>query len=272
MYTTPSLIVKGKGAAESKNFEIVVIDINDLAQHPTRNTNGVVMITDYVTKPGKYWTKIQVTSSKTSLPVTSEGEEDNVSISALPEFSIPGSTLTAEEFVQNYTNRSLVVGQEVGGCGGGSPFYRMFGSRCAPLSLIVEGQNNNDATMWLLKFQQFAKTDVLPGRYTGNFTFDTATTVAADATTVDVDNGSGEYQLTDNTVPTVITDLTNAVVGEVYTLLGSGGTNPATIEASNAKFFLSGAVDWQGLSGSRLTLEALDAGGGTFLFMEKSRV
>lgn len=271
MYTTPSLIQKTSGSAENKNFEVVLMDLNDIAQFPTRDANGVVMVGDFVMKPGKYATKLQVSSSKTSLPVTSEGEEDNVSISALPEFSVPGSSLDFEELVANWTNRSVVAAVQVGACAGSGSFYRVYGSQCAPLSLLLEGQNNNDGTMNLVKFQQFAKSNLMPGRYTGNFTLATANVVAADATEVDATAGNGEYQLTDNAAATVISDITNATNNGKYTLLGSGGANPATIEANNANFVLVGGVDWQGLSGSRITFNAIDAGGGDHTFIEISR-
>lgn len=271
MYTNPNILAKGKGAAESKSFEIVLFDLNDILSSPGRDANGVKNVGDYVFKPSKYATKMQVTASKTSLPVTSEGEEDNISISSLPEFYVPGSSLEIEEFIQNWTNRSVGVGVRVGACGGGEQFYRIFGSKCAPISIIIEGQNNNDGTGYLFKFQQFAKTDLMPARYYGNFTFATATVVDVGDTVVDVTNGNGEYQLQDNTVATVITNLTNAQAAGVYTLLGSGGVNPATIEASNANFLLAGAVDWQGLSGTRLTVEAFEVAGGAFIFVEKSR-
>jgi hypothetical protein len=271
MYVKPSLIYKGKGSAENKSQEIIIIDVADIATHPNRDEKNITMLGNFVMKTGKYVTKMQVSASKTSLPVTSEGEEDNVSISALPEFSFPGSTLDFEEFVANWTNKSIIVAVHVGACGGGSPFYRVYGSKCAPLSLLLEGQNNNDATMGLVKFQQFAKTDLMPGRYTGTFTLATVNTIAADATTVDVSSGDGEYQLTDNAGATVITDIANATNNGKYTLIGSGGDNPATIEASNANFHLLGGVDWQGLAGATITFNALDAGGGNHLFVEISR-
>lgn len=271
-YIKPSLISKGNGGSESKNFEIVLMDVSDVVSTPSRDGNGVLMSAgNFVFAAGKYATKMQVTSSKTSLPVTSEGEEDNVSISSLPEFSFPGSTLEFEEFVQNWTNKSIIVAVRVGACSGGSAFWRIFGSKCAPLSLLLEGQNNNDATMGLIKFQQFTKTKDMPARYTGTFTYATANVVAADAVTVDVSAGHGEYQLTDNTVATVITDLTNATTGTIYTLLGSGGSNPATIEASNANFLLAGAVDWSGTAGATLTVEAIEVAGGDHVFVERSR-
>lgn len=250
---------------------ITLIDLSDVSIWPGRDDNGVLMVGNIVMKAGKYMSQIEVTPSKTSLPLSSEGEEDNISLSSLPEFTFPGSTLDIEELFANWLGRSVAVMVHVGACDGQSPFYRVYGTPCAPLSLLPEGQNDNDATNSMLKFQQFAKTGNMPGRYTGTLTLDTVNNVAADAVTVDVANGSGQYQLADNTVATIITDLTNAVTGGVYTLLGSGGANPATIEASNANFLLAGAVDWQGLDGATITFKAYDAGGGDHIFIEQER-
>ena len=69
MYTNPSLVKKGKGSAESKSFEIVLIDIDDILTSPLRDDGGVTMLGNYVMKAGKYVTKVQVTSSKTTLPL-----------------------------------------------------------------------------------------------------------------------------------------------------------------------------------------------------------
>lgn len=271
MYTNPSLVKKGNGAAESKSFEIVLIDAADILFTPPRDANGIKMVGNFLLKDGAYVTKVQVTASKTTLPLSSEGEEDNISINALPEFTVAGSPLEAEELMQNWLNRSVIALVHIGACNDPNPFYRVYGSKCAPLSLLPEGQNDNDGTNLMFKFQQFTKSGIMPGRYYGTLTEATANNVAADATTVDVANGSGEYQLTDNTGATVLTDLVNAVTGQVYTLIGSGGSNPATIDAANANFVLAGGVDWQGLSGATLTLEAYDAGGGDHVFIEKSR-
>lgn len=271
MYTKPSLITKGNGGPESKSFEIILIDLTEVSFWPPRDDNKVAMVGNIVMQDGKYVTKMQVTNSKTSTPLGSEGDEDNVSLNSLPEFSFPGWTLDAEELFANWLNKSMAVGVRVGACEGDSPFYRIFGTPCAPLSLLPEGQNDNDAAVLMPKFQQFQKTRNMPGRYYGTFTFATVNNVAADTTAIDVTAGEGEYQLVDNTGATVITDLENASTGSRYTLIGSGGSNPATIQAANANFVLAGGVDWQALAGTTITFEAFDAGGGDHIFVEKSR-
>ena len=259
------------GAPQGKDPHIVVFDWNEVKTTPTRDANRIKMEGGFVFHVGKYAIKIEGTSSSISLPRTSEGEEDAVSFQALPEFSHPGSPLEIEEFFANNTNKPLGVAVRVGDCDGTEePYYKVYGSRCNPLSLLVEGQDNNEGVKDMVRFQQFRRSATLPGRYYGNFTFDTAEVVPADATEVDVAAGTGEYQLQDNSVATAISNLVNAVHGGTYTLIGSGGTNPATI-ASGGNFILAGATDWQGLAGARITLKAYDQGAGTFVFFEQSR-
>ncbi len=270
-YVKPASIQKASAAPESKSLRIRVIETADIVYTPPKDANGVMMVGNFQLAPGKYWTEFDVTPSKTNLPFSSEGEEDNVSLSSLPEFYAPGSTLEQEEFVQNWTNTSIVIAVEVGACNSPNPFWRIYGSKCAPLTLLAEGQNDNEATAIMLKFQQFTKTQNMAGRYTGTFTLSTANAVPADTTNVDVAAGTGEYQLVDNTIATAIADLINAVLGGTYTLIGSGGTNPATIASSSANFFLVGAVDWTAATGATITFKAFDAGGGDFFFVEQSR-
>lgn len=261
----------GGGAPQSKGKNVVVWDVEDIATWPGPNSKGVLMESDIVMKPGKYATYIQGTQSSYKLPKTSEGEEDNVGFTSVPEFYIPGSSLEQEEFIYWATNRNLIVGFRVGACDGDDAYYSLYGTPCNSLSLIVEGQNDNEANRNMLRFQQFQKSKALPIRYTGTVTFSTVNAVPADATTVDVSAGTGRYQLADNAAATVITALTNASHGTVYTILGSGGANPATIESSNANFLLAGAVDWQGLAGTTLTLRAFAQDGGNFTFVEVNR-
>jgi len=68
----------------------------------------------------------------------------------------------------------------------------------------------------------------------------------------------------------VITTLSNATNKGVYTLVGSGGSNPASVTATD-DFVLSGAVEWTGDAGATLTVRAYAQAGGEFLFIEESR-
>ncbi|WP_271407279.1 hypothetical protein [Tenacibaculum soleae] len=272
MYVRPKIGNTKSGAPQGKSTDVVIFNFAhiDKSKWPKRDANGIKMVGNINFLPGKYIQEIYGTSSTISTPRASEGDEDAVGFTGTPEFSHPGSSLEIEEFIALNTNKQLGVAFLTGGCGGEEPYYKVYGTPCNPLRLVVEGQDNNEAVKDLMKFEQSRKADVLPGRYYGNFTKAIANVVIADATEIDVTLGAGEYQLSDNTSATVITNITNAVDGGVYTLKGSGGSNPATIEVSNANFTLRG-VDWQGLANTTLTLVAFDKGNGSFVFFEQSR-
>ncbi|WP_336092532.1 hypothetical protein [Leeuwenhoekiella sp. CH_XMU1409-2] len=261
----------GGGAPIGKSADVVVWDLSEVASWAQRDGKKVAMVGNITMKPNKYATIIQATQSTISIPpASSEGDEDRVAFTQVPEFMHPGDSLEYEEFVANMTNKSLAVGFRIGGCDGESAYYKVYGTPCNPLFLITEGQDNNEGRMQTIRFQQATPSKNLPGRYYGTITYDTTPVVAADTTDVDVAAGEGRYQLSDNAAATVITTLSNAVNQGVYTLLGSGGENPASITAAN-DFILAGAVEWTGDAGATLTVRAYAQDGGNFLFIEESR-
>lgn len=272
MYVRPKIGNTKSGAPQGKSTDIVVFNLDhiDKSKWPKRDANGIKMVGNINFLKGKYIQEIYGTSSTISTPRASEGDEDAVGFTGTPEFSHPGSSLEIEEFIALNTNKQLIVALRVGGCSGEAPYYKVYGTPCNPLRLIVEGQDNNEGVKDLMKFEQSRKADVLSGRYYGTFAKATANVVIPDITEIDVTPGVGEYQLRDNAAATVITNIVNAADGGVYTLKGSGGDNPATIEISNTNFMLRSA-DWQGLSGTTLTVVAFDRGNDNFVFFEQSR-
>lgn len=268
MFVNPKIGSIIGGSPQGKSTDIVIIDLDKVASWPSRDANGIKMVGNITLTTGAYIQEVYATSSTISTPRTSEGDEDMVAFTSTPEFSHPGSPVEIEEFIALNTNKRLAVAFKVGACEGQEPHYKIYGTPCNPMRLIVEGQDNNEGVKDLMKFEQSRKSSKLPGRYYGTFTKATAFYVAADATEIDVTNGSGEYQLLDNTATTIITDFTSATEGGVYTLKGSGGTNPATIEATNTNFILN--QDWQALANTTITLKAFNRNG-SLIYIEQSR-
>jgi hypothetical protein len=270
MFLKPKIENSKAGSPQGKDTNVIVFDFAKVSKWPVRDEGKVKMLGNIEFLKGSYVQEIYATSSSISTPKSSEGDEDNVGFTGTPEFSHPGSSLDIEEFIAYATNKQLGVAFRLGGCDGGEQYYKVFGTPCNPLRLLVEGQDDKEGVKDLMKFEQSRKADLLPGRYYGTWQKASAFPVDADSATVDLDFGTGEYQLSDNTTALIITDLINSVNNHVYTLIGSGGSNPATIESSNTKFLLKGGVDWQGLSNSRITLKAFDNGSET-VFVEQSR-
>ena len=263
------------GAPESRDPNIVIVKTANIVSSPARDANGVKMEGTYVFAAGTYAIKLYATPSSIKIIKSSDGDEDAVSITQGLEFAHPGDELTLNEFLQNYTGESVIAFVNTGACEGGNAYYKVIGSKCTPLSLKFEGQNDNDATKNIMKFDAFKKSNNVPGFYYGNLTFASVlATIAADATTVDTTPGSGQYQLTVGSAAVVeITDLVNGSNGDVITLLGSGGAYPTDILASEAKFEMVDGADWSALAGATITFKGFKNGAtaADILWIEQSR-
>ena len=271
----PKPTKQAPGAPESRDPDIVVVDIVDILSSPARDSKGVKMEGTYVFKPGTYAIKLYGTPSSIKPTKTSDGDEDAIGFTQGLEIAHPGDELEINEFIQNFTGKSVIAFVKTGACEGGNAYYKVIGSKCTPLTLKVEGQNDNDATKNLLKFEAFKKSNNVPGFYYGTLTFASVlATIAEDAATVDTTPGSGEYQLTDGSAaPIAITDLTNGSNGDVITLLGSGGTYPSTIAAAAAKFEMVEGADWTALAGATITFKGFKNGSDPedILWIEQAR-
>jgi len=263
------------GAPENRDPNLVFVATPDILVEPARDAKGVKYDGGFVFNPGAYAIKIYATPSSIKINKAADGDEDAVGITQGLEFAHPGDEVEINEFQQNWLGKSCVAFVKTGDCGTGAPFYKVVGSKCTPLQIKFEGQNDNDATKNTFKLEAFKKTNRVPGFYYGTLTFATVlVTIAADAETVDVTSGSGEYQLTDGSAAAIaLTDLVNGSHGDVITLIGSGGTYPSTIASTEAKFALLEAADWTANLGDSITFQGFKNGAtaADILWIEKSR-
>ena len=108
--------------------------------------------------------------------------------------------------------------------------------------------------------------------YDGPVILDTPQLVAANAITFPLTE-SYQYQLSENTSATVLTDISGVSddnVGRIIELIGGGVNFPTTINASS-KFILRNGVSWVGTQGSRITFQIVKTGTSTYAFFEIHR-
>jgi hypothetical protein len=85
--------------------------------------------------------------------------------------------------------------------------------------------------------------------------------------------GKYQYQLSENTASTVLTDIsgvTDDEAGRIIELLGGGFKFPTVINPS-AKFLLRNGISWNGLQGSKITFQIVKTGASTYAFYEVHR-
>lgn len=258
-----------QGVGGNKKDKITFFDFDDvLAPFPARDSKGILIDGNLNFKPGSYAINVYATLHTIKGNPKSEGDPDNKGTIQSVAFEHPGDELAIMEFRSNWQNSN--IGLIVERCSDNRKM--LYGSPCAPLQMQWEQTDDKDKNSTLFTLTSSQKgPDV--GVYNGTITVDTVTgTVAADATSINLTTGPGEYQLTNGTSSAAsITGCTNPVDKMTFTLLGSGGANPSSIAAAATAFILQSGVTWTALAGSRITFKAIKDGASSYKFIELSR-
>lgn len=165
----------GAGCATAKASEIIIIDVDDIKEEPTRTVGNPAMDGDYTLNEGATAIAIYATPSSIDLPEEYSGDADARGVKQGVAFEHPGNSVEIKGFTEAYMNRGVVIlVKECDGSAAGRT--QAFGSKCNPLFMTVESTNNKDATKRKFTFKQELNDKFLPGDYSG-----TAVTVAAKA-------------------------------------------------------------------------------------------
>ncbi|AEV34160.1 hypothetical protein Oweho_3209 [Owenweeksia hongkongensis DSM 17368] len=258
----------GGGAPKNKKDMVTFYKLDEIVQSSLeRDEKGVLIPQNIQCKPGKYATRFYGTIDKTAPGYTTEGETDARGLIHALAMEHPGDSLELNEWVVNNLNQNIIA--VVHECG--SDYDKVLGTPCHPLQIVPQGQDDSTAKKTMLNLAGVGRTSLPPGKYSGTHTYSAPlATIADDDTSPSVSEGSGQYQLSENTAATEITTLDDAVHGESYTLLGTGGANASTIPSGN-DFQLKDGVTWTAAEGASITFTAFKNAGAGFNFIELSR-
>ncbi len=259
--TKPTDVNAGSGG-KKKNI-VHIFDWDDVSTY-TRDGNVSSQI---VMKNGCYMLKIYFDHKSIKGICKSSGDMDVSAIEQTVQGNHPGNKQEIVDFRSNWMNRNCGVIIEKG-----DGTKKIFGDPTAPLKLDFDHNDDEKQNSTAFTF----KTVVVGpdcADYTSTYTETSPmATVAANATTIDVTNGSGNYQLTTGTASAAaITTVSNATHGGIYTLLGSGGTYPSTL-ATSATILLKDGTSWTANANSQLTLKCIKDGSSSYKFYEIGRV
>jgi hypothetical protein len=255
-----------KGVGGDKKDKIIIFDWDDVKTNPSRDESGIVIAGNLVMNDGAYAVTVYATQSTVKAGADSEGDPDAKGIIQNVEFDHPGDSVEIREFRANWMNKN--IGIIVERCS--STKKNLYGTPCSPLQMVFKSEDDKDKNKTTFTFKSTQKgPDVAD--YLGTVTFSAVTgTVAANATSVDLAAGQGEYQLTTGSAAiATITTCTNPVSGGKYTFLGSGGTYPSKIAGTD--FVLSNGTEWSAIAGARITFQAFKSGANAWKFFELSR-
>jgi len=108
--------------------------------------------------------------------------------------------------------------------------------------------------------------------YEGPIILDDPEVIPANSATFAISE-SYQFQLSDNTAETVLTDITGVTddqVGRIIELIGGGVNFPTTINPTT-KFILRNGVSWVGTQGSKITFQIVKTGADAYAFFEIQR-
>ena len=239
---------------------------DDVATAPGRDDNGIETVGNVVMKAGKYMSSLHVTESTIKIDVKGEGEPDAKGIMQTLAFSHPGNSKEIKEFQYNMMNGNF--GMIIESCSGSR--RQIMGSPCAPLQMKFDATDDKDKNNSTFTFESSQKGPHI-GEYMGTLTLASVTsTVDADETTINLASGEGRYQLTTGASDSVAIDaITNPTNNGVYTLVGSGGSYPSTVESGGPITLVNNAT-WTAIAGSTLTFKCIKVNS-TPYFYELSR-
>lgn len=259
--------VPGSGAATPKDPNVAIYKTKDIATYPVRNGSGVLMVGDFVMKPGKFPIYVYMTGVNQAPTYETDGDVDMEGIMQKFVATHPGDTLEAHEFFQNNLGEDLII--VYGSCSDSGK--RVYGTKCSPLRLKNTFKSDKDGNQHSFSFEQIQKTRFVPGFWNGEVSY--AAPTATDVTVVIAEaNPTQQYKIEALAITDAITitsiDLEH---GTLVTFIGSGGAAPATLDSGD----LTGATalltaQWVALENATITLEVFDDGAAITL-IERAR-
>lgn len=257
---------KGKsspGASAPKDPNVTIVRAEDILSFPPRNENGVLLEGSIVMKPNAYMFQVYMTPSTIEASYTTEGEEDAEQFKHTFKGEHPGDDLEISEFIQNNTGRDLII--VYGACT--ESIKKVMGSKCAPMKLKTESQDNKDGRKKILNFEQIVATGFVPAHYEGALVLGDPYT--ASGTTLNIYNDRLVQKLpavaseSDITINNITAD-----AGSVVTLIGGGGAETAVLEPSS-KVLLKTGANWSALEGAIIHFKVYE--GTTKMLIETHR-
>lgn len=154
-FTKVSVLKSSDNAGRPVSFKdkIVLIEVDDIASFPARDTNGILISSNITLKAGK--TAIQMYSIPKTLKAYNapEGDPDKKGYIQHLEFEHPGDELKYNEFAENCINKNFIaIIGKFDGTG-----KRVLGTPGCPLQFSDEGKNDSEAVTNTVKFESLIR-------------------------------------------------------------------------------------------------------------------
>ncbi len=236
--------------------------VDDTAAFPTKvdGVRGTLIL-----KAGEYWHYIKSVMDSPEPGSAAEAGDVGSTIKTTLPFIIGGITAQIRYFLENGVGNYYYVIWE--NCVTGKKYIG--GTDCKPLKLVsFDGGMKKDFTGFNVAFEN--ESSEMFCEYNGTIPTVAPTVVAADAATIPL-SGAQQYQLTTGAAAaaniTGFTAATDADIGRVVEILGSGGAYPSTIDDDDS-FILENGATWTANVGSKLLVQVYKDQGAAYKYIE----
>lgn len=206
-------------------------------------------------KNGKYPIFMEVIAGTPEDKSTGEGGDITSAVTNTFAYVVGGNRVNQLDFLENFIGAYFLVAYQ--NCS--TTEQRILGTPCQPMRLKgFERVNGKESQSISLTFEN--KSFIQPYIFTGTHTQEPSVTLPAAATDLGVSTKT-QYEIAEGNGSSAanistVSGITDAMVGKVITLKGSGGSNPSVLKNGDP-FLLNG--DWTANAGATISLRIFDA-------------
>lgn len=256
------------GAFKAKIPNVAIVDADDIAVWPSRDSKNVKEVGNYVLKANARMIRIYMTPETIDAGFETEGPEDGKVFKATFKGDHPGESLEIKEMVQNWLGRPVIIFEE--NCRNST--INTYGTKCSPMKLNPSFSSNKEGTKHMISFEQPNPVEFLPGYYEGALTFGDPYENADENISL-LEARGNFYKLpafaAAEALDIAATDLEH---GQVVSITGGGGGSPATLSNgahTAVTVVLISGTQWIALADATICLKVFKAGATTYLIEEK---
>lgn len=255
----------GSGAPTFNNDRpVYIIYVDDLEPngYPQTDEKGVVTISDFQFKPGKYADKAYFTGNSKDYTSEVEGDADAERFKLKVVANRPGDETEATEYAVNNLGRPFILLS--GNCEAGGK-SKIIGTICAPLYLKPTFQANNEKTGFVFTYEQASGSRYMHREYNGTIPTEENLRPTQASTAIqflEANVNSVAIQVGSAASAVEVTSVTKAH-GQIVTLVGQDlapanaatltSTTPADMETDTIVILLKDGVSWTSLNGATIS-------------------
>lgn len=244
------------GLPTPKRGNAIVVLNKDILKWPAVAPDQVTYVGNFVFKEGAGFGELYMTPATQAATFEAGGNPDGMGSKNKFVGEHPGTEREAMSFLKEFANEGFVI--FYGGCG--TSTWKVMGSQCHSMILSAGGKDDKDGNITTMTFEQEMLNNDRVMFYDGNVETLAPVSVVGSAVALASPKG-GVYRLPVSDAAADITFTATTIEDKAFvTLVGAGGTTPATLKnttTGSVLVLLKEGTQWSALQGATITLQVV---------------